>query len=350
MMGGDAPKISDETLLGYLMGSLSVEESVWIEERLVSSSSLRQRLSDLRSLLEPLAIDDENFEPPAGLVSETMSRVESQEQEIETAKSVQPVQGFQRSGLDWYEAPVGMRMAWIDSLVTLAAGIIFLSILLPFVWHWREESRRMTCEDNLRQVGEAMAFFSTITSNRRIPEIDREGAMSFAGVYAIRLRDFGLLDSIGWLHCPSSPHVDLPQAVPNSRQFLAAHLEEQVSWRSVVGGNYGFHLGNMLNGVYVTPKLDQPFRFALLGDVWPRADGVVGNFDDEMELHGKRGVNVLYNDGSVRWLRVPYSGSNMSLDNPYLNDQSQQGPGIGIADSCLAPSPCSPVVITPIAR
>jgi prepilin-type processing-associated H-X9-DG protein len=350
MMGGDAPKISDETLLGYLMGSLSVEESAWIEERLVSSPTLRQRLSDLRSMLEPLAIDDENFEPPAGLVSETMSRIESQEQVMETAKSAQPVPGFQRSGLDWYDAPVGMRMAWIDSLVTLAAGIIFLSFLLPVVWHSRESARRFACQDNERRIGQAFFELANITSNRRIPEIDREGAMSFAGVYAIRLRDFGLLDSIGWLHCPSSPQVDLPQAVPNSRQFLAAPPEEQVSWRLVVGGNYGFHLGNMLNGVYVTPKLDQPFRFALLGDVWPRADGVVRNFDGEIDLHGKRGVNVLYNDGSVRWLRVPYSGSNMSLDNPYLNDQSQQGPGIGIADSCLAPSPCSPVMLAPISR
>ena len=46
---------SDETLLGYLLGALSDEESLAIEDQLAKSDALMQRLSDLRSMLEPFA-------------------------------------------------------------------------------------------------------------------------------------------------------------------------------------------------------------------------------------------------------------------------------------------------------
>lgn len=46
---------SDETLLGYLLGALSDEESLAIEDILAKSDALTQRLRDLRSMLEPFA-------------------------------------------------------------------------------------------------------------------------------------------------------------------------------------------------------------------------------------------------------------------------------------------------------
>lgn len=350
-MSGDDPRISDETLLGYLIGALTDEESAWIEEVVASSPSLRQRLSDLRSMLEPLALDEESFEPPADLVQQTMASIGDAARNAASRPQAAAGIGFKSPVFDWQDVPIGVKIAWVDSLVSLAAGIVFLSFLLPAVWVWRESARRTVCQDNVRKLGDAIQKFGNITATGRIPSIDRTGALSFAGVYSLRLRDFGLLDSVAWLRCPSSDSVvnDLPAAVPNSRQFLNASPDEQVVMRFISGGSYAFNLGNRVDGSYITPNLDQPFQFAMLGDTWlgrgsdsARMDELI-RFDEPIDVHGIRAVNVLYNDGSVRWLRIPDASTGTCIDNPYLNDRLQQAPGEGKTDACLGPSPCTPL-------
>lgn len=350
-MGGDARNISDETLLGYLIGGLTDQETEFVETELDRSDALRQRLSDLRAMLEPLSAIEESFEPRADLVSNTMAQIaasstptdgsgESDGQARGSSPVRRSVSTSRFGGItnDWSEAPVGTRMAWLDSLVTVAAGIIFLSFLLPSVWLWRESARRMNCQDNIRNVGFAFLNFGNITASRSIPPIDRFGPLTFAGVCTIRLQDFGLLESANRLHCPSNGTMELPTSVPTSLQFAAASPEQQRIWRYLVGGNYAYNLGYWVDDAYVTPKVDQPIRFALIGDMWPSNYGVIDRLDAAMTLHGERGTNVMYNDGSIQWLRLPDAHNQPALDNPYLNANGEQGAGIGLADSCLGPN------------
>jgi hypothetical protein len=358
-MGGDARNISDETLLGYLIGGLTDQESALVEAELDCSEVLRQRLSDLRAMLEPLAAIEESYEPRADLIDDTMAEIEAQIASSSTHSDVSagngstsgvssafpqstPASRFGGITNDWSEAPVGTRVAWLDSLVTVAAGIIFLSFLLPSVWLWRESARRINCQDNIRHVGFALFNFGSITASRSIPAIDRVGPLTFAGVYSIRLKDFGLLESARRLHCPSNGILDLPPSIPTSVDFATASPEQQRFWRYLVGGNYAYNLGYLVDGQYVTPKVDQSVRFAVIGDTWPSNYGVIDRADTAMTLHGERGVNVMYNDGSIQWLRVPDEMGNSSLDNPYLNAHFEQSAGIGLSDSCLGPSHCLP--------
>ena len=55
-------------------------------------------------------------------------------------------------------------------------------------------------------------------------------------------------------------------------------------------------------------------------------------------MHGRRAVNILFSDGSVQWLRLPKLSELVSLDNPYLNNDREQAPGLSESDACLGPS------------
>lgn len=357
-MSGDAPKPSDETLLGYLIGGLSDDENARIEAMLERDESLRQRLRDLRSMLEPLAsvlgedgfdseapsadissedplnTDDSAYEPRAGLVADTMNLIIEQE-----SSKARRVSGFRgASNLDWSEAPIGTRLAWLDSLVALAAGIIFLSFLLPTIWRWRESARQISCAENLRNLGVALTGFADFSPQHRFPAINTSGPLTFAGVYAIRLQDASLLDSSKWLHCPSNDYIDFPMPVPTSAEFLAAAPDQQRIWRYVAGGNYAYNLGNIVNGKYEVPRSDSPVRVALVGDMWPKTLGAIDNVRSPIVLHGDRGANILYSDGSTQWIRIPEQVQGLAVDHPFLNADLEQGVGRGLNDACLAPS------------
>lgn len=351
-MSGDTPKPSDETLLGYLIGGLSDDENARIESMLERDDSLRQRLRDLRSMLEPLASvfgaegsdsDEGGFEPRAGLVSDTMSRIVDQE----SSTTQRPVGLGSTSNLDWSEAPIGTRLAWLDSLVAVAAGIIFLSFLLPTIWRWRESARQISCAENLRNLGVALTGFADFSHEHRFPAIDTSGPLTFAGVYAIRLQDASLLDSSKWLHCPSNDYIDFPMPVPTSAEFLAAAPDQQRIWRYVVGGNYAYNLGNLVNGKYESPRSDSAVRVALVGDMWPKALGAIDNVESPLVLHGDRGANILYSDGSTQWIRIPEQVQGLAVDHPFLNADLEQGVGLGLSDACLAPSYWLPVADLP---
>jgi prepilin-type processing-associated H-X9-DG protein len=349
-MFGESPEFSDETLLGYLLGGLPDEEIARVSHALQASESLRQRLNDLKVLLEPLQASEEVFEPRADLVGDTLSQVAEQENESKVVRADSPAKELSdRKSFDWSEVPVPTRIAWMDSLVTITAGIIFLSILLPTVWHWREAARQFACAENLRNVGFGLLSYVNFSPSREIPPIDTIGPKAFAGMYAIHLKDRGLLESSRWVHCPSNPSISLQGYIPTSEQFLAATPEQQHVLSYVVGGNYAYNLGVWIDGKYRTPRLDAPVRFAVLGDMWPSNNGVVEEFREPPMLHGDRAANMLYSDGSIRLIRLLSHSdtgffSPASIDNPFLNREMEQGVGIGIQDACVAPSYWRPEV------
>lgn len=349
-MLGDSREFSDETLLGFLLDGLPDEEMAQIEDALKGSDSLRQRLEGLKVLLEPLEETDEAFEPRADLVGEVVSLVAERESESRMlrANSTRP-ELSDPVRFEWSEVPASTRIAWMDSFVTITAGIIILSILMPTVWHWREAARQFACADNLRNVGFGLLSYVNLTNSREIPPIEISGPKTFAGMYAIHLRDRGLLDSPHWLHCPSNRAVPIPAHVPTSQQFLASTPEQQQILRYVVGGNYAYNLGVWINGKYRTPRLDSPIQFAVLGDMWPSNHGVVQDTLEAPMLHGDRAANMLFSDGSIRLIRIPTSSdagffSAASIDNPFLNRDLEQGVGIGYQDACLGPSYWRPTV------
>lgn len=346
-MRGESPELpdfSDETLFGYLLGGLTDAETAQIDLALSQSPELRQRVDDLRGLIEPLMGSAQEYEPPADLVQETLALVS--EQRIDPTRSSK---FSDATYFDWSETPKATRIAWMDSFVAIAAGILFLSFLLPTVWQWRETARQFACAENLRNVGYGLLSYVNFSPSRQIPPIEVQGPKAFAGMYAIHLRDQSMLDSVRWVQCPSNRSISTLSFIPTTDQFLASPPEQQNVFRHLVGGNYAYNLGVLVDGSYRTPRLDLPIRFAVLGDRWPSVNGVVEDTSRPLSLHGDRAANMLFNDGSIRLIRIPTPGqsesrSAASIDNPFLNQELEQGVGIGIEDACLGPSYWRPAV------
>lgn len=371
---------SDETLLGYLLGALSDEESLAIEDQLAKSDALMQRLRDLRSMLEPFADellaednadgDQDTLQPNdskgvasqegfrEGFIDETMAMIAkldqsnssdrdpanapntANDQAISQRSNVVSALG-DRAGSGSSEpasAPFGIQLAWLDSLVALAVGIVFLSFLLPGLLHWREVARQQECRDNLRHIGDALRAFAQFQPAHRLPGIEPNSPLSFAGVYAIRLRDLELLETERWLQCPSEPAPNWMANVPTSLDYLLAGREQQQIWRFLAGGDYAYHMGTIIGGKYATPDSQSSRRIAWIGDRLPVPTGSAESLDSDFEMHGRRAVNILFSDGSVQWLRLPKLSELVSLDNPYLNNDREQAPGLSESDACLGPS------------
>lgn len=349
-MLGESQFPSDETLLGYLLGALSDEESAAIEDQLANSEALMQRLSDLRSMLEPFA-EDFNAEanlsddelPPVDLVSQTMERLWQEESSsvevpLEKANSSEGTELQASVVVEDSSVPIGIQIAWLDSLVAIAAGVVFLSFLLPGLLHWREVARKEGCSENLRNLGDAFRAFAQFQPAHRLPAIEPNGPLSFAGVYAIRLQDFELLEQERWLQCPSEPSTKWLASVPTSLDYLLAGPQQQEVWRFLSGGDYAYNMGTFIAGRYEAPQVESPSRIAWVGDRWPVSMDPKKTLESDFQMHGSRAVNILFSDGSVQWLRFPKIGELLSVDHPYLNDRSEQAPGVTESDACLAPS------------
>ena len=371
-MSGDLPLPSDETLLGYILGGLSDQENAEIEALLIGNPSLQQRLRDLRSLLEPLAeeqraeeqLAEESQEqainpsdslsdslsdnlsggqpetldlPPAGLIEQTLRAIQQQ------SNSPSPTQAFALSQQFHSAESQSTRVAWLDSLVALAAGIVVLSFLLPGILRWRESARQHECAENLRHLGSALISFAQFQPTHRLPAIEPQGPLSFAGVYAIRLQDKELLDTKRWLQCPGEPSSPWLANIPTSQQYLQAPESKRYVWRMLAGGDYSYHMGSIVEDKYQAPSIESSARVAWIGDRWPAELHTEPN-DEDFELHGNRGLNVLYYDGSVQWLKLPKLQKLASIDHPYLNHHLKVAPGIGEADACLGPSHLLPAI------
>lgn len=368
-MSGDLPLPSDETLLGYILGGLSDEENADIEALLLGNPSLQQRLRDLRSLLEPLAEEllaeellaeerlveespdkaispsdspsegqSETLDlPPARLIEQTLWAIQQQSNSPPQSRAFALSQQFHSAESQ------STRVAWLDSLVALVAGIVVLSFLLPGILRWRESARQHECAENLRHLGSALISFAQFQPTHRLPAIEPQGPLSFAGVYAIRLRDKELLDTKRWLQCPGEPSSPWLANIPTSQQYLQAPESKRYVWRMLAGGDYSYHMGSIVEDKYQAPSLESSARVAWIGDRWPAELHAEPN-DEDFELHGNRGLNVLYNDGSVQWLKLPKLQKLASIDHPYLNHHLKVAPGIGEADACLGPSHLLPAI------
>ncbi len=339
--------ISDETLLGYLLLALPDAEQWRIECLENTDPELRQRIQDLRDLLEPMRVSSRSDEPRSDLTESTMAFIEQATSGEKSDQTTSPIAGTSELKMSppIFESSRPTRLAWIDSLVTLAAGIVILSILIPSVWSSRETARRLSCANNLRELGHALNLFASSNSENRLPIIEESGPLSFAGIYAVRLKQMGLLDTSKWIWCSAVDGLDVGKEIPSVQSYLAGTPWQQQSWRYLTGGSYSYNLGNMSNGEYSTPCLNGKSQFAVLGDSLL----VNNNFDENTrQVHGTNLTNVLYEDGRIQSVFWRQKNAAVMLDNPYLNRDMQQAVGRDLNDTCLGPSfqnPFKPVVI-----
>jgi hypothetical protein len=266
--------------------------------------------------LEPLAADKGHHEPPLGLAHRTCQFVAVQA----LAAPMPPV------------ASVPPRWSMADLVV--AAGVFLAATLLfwPAMNQSRFAARVAGCQDNLRQLGVALANYSACYP-KQLPAASIGGNLNHAGVYAVILRDSGYLPQTRVLICPGEAVVVRTRdfRIPTPRELVEAQGQRAAALCKAMGGSYGYSLGFVVDGKYQPPRDWGRARQALM------ADAPAGDARHRSSLnHEGFGQNVLYEDWHVEWLTTCRARG--CTDHIFVNDRGQIGAGLHDRDSVIGAS------------
>ncbi|MFO0939541.1 MAG: hypothetical protein U0930_02120 [Pirellulales bacterium] len=346
---------SDEEIIAFLLGDADAELAGRIRACLPNDPDLVDRVSHYREVLNHLDGVAQRFEPPADLVDRTMARIDElplnelpqeSHEEIASEELVQPASSV--ACLSSPIEPSTRRRSWFDSAALTISLVVLCSLTIPAMVRARYESRRAQCAYNLRETGSLMFDFAMRQPDRRYPFVAKNGPEAFAGVYVVRLMENGLLPPTRTLRCASMvgmERVHQPAvmssviAVPSLEQLHQASQQQLECWQCSLGGDYAYNLGVFEDDELVAPKNVGSSHFAILADAPWFEDDV-----DQLLAHDGKGINILYDDGQVRFVRSDWITSRDPVaDHPFRNLRGDREAGIGISDASLAPSQFPPI-------
>ena len=359
-----------EDLLGFLLGALEPHETKRVERWLREDPLAREELARVERSLRPLQEGAGKVElPPPDLVSRTLANLPPLPAAGSDAGSGPPVAedapaAEHASGMAERQPAVakspslspmrsrveeasGRSTGWIDWLAGSIAAAILLGLLLPALAEGRFEARKVACQDRLRDIGVAIHQFVYRNQQERLPAVAQRGEEAFAGMYAVHLHDTGLLqdESLRW--CPSRSRPELLASdselsrLVSSHDLYGASTDRLQTLQRFAGGHFAYTLGVVDEDSFTSPQFEARASFAIMSDapLGRRAynNMSVGPIESMQEFgHGGRGINVLYEDGHVRFVTIRVLDA--LPDHPLLNHRGQVEAGITIDDAVLAPS------------
>jgi hypothetical protein len=329
---------SREHLLGYLLGALEPAEMAAVERELENDPRLRKDLAAIEAALYPLGFperedDASQAEPPASLVARTCEFVDDSKADLVSRPMPAKVVAAAMSD----SAPTGkQRLRWADVIMTASVCLAAVSLLFPAIWTVRQQQQVTLCQNNLQHVGISLATYAGQSSDGRIPLIALSGNRSFAGFYAASLLDKELLEETRWLVCPSSDMAEQIESfrVPSIPEIDRAAGEALVRLQRNAGGSYGYNLGFFEDGEYQAARYESRAYYCLMSDA-----PATFKPTRTTKNHGGRGQNMLYEDGSCRWVVDPCQDL---CDDPYLNRAGFVGAGNDCTDVVVGESLATP--------
>ncbi len=298
----------------------------------------RAELAQIERSLKPL---EESFRvvepPPADLISKTLANLPpgGPLEEGEATPTLAPM----RVEID---PPPDSSVSWLDWVGGVTAAVIIMGLLLPSLAQGRFESRKAACQDQLREFGLAITRFVNQNPQERLPAVAEEGPEAFAGVYAVRLDETGLIGDPSLRWCPS---LDVPgqhevaltglNEIASVEDLHAASVDRLRQIQRFVGGHYAYTLGVIEHDRLASPRYESRSSFAVMSDA--PLTGVSTAEDWSRRVgHSGTGINVLFEDGRVQF--IPVSSLDSMPDHPLLNHHGEVEAGVNIDDASLAPS------------
>lgn len=346
-----------EDLLGYLLGALEPDEMQRVARAVRTDPAMAAELERLQAALRPLEAGDDLFEPPADLISRTLGAIDRYDAEHDASGTDGPhgagsrgaaARGTAARGTAARGAagrrrgtPAGFARSagqWrlVDCLATAGAALILAGLVLPGVLRGRSLARQEGCQQVLREGGWSLIQFAMRADDQRFPQVAPEGPEAFAGIYALVLNDAELMSEPTPLWCPS---LNVPaqwegRPIPSVAEVSSADPQRLAWIQRVAGGHYAYSLGVRERGHYVARRYEGRTNFAIL------ADAPMETLAEWAVAHEGRGVNVLFEDGRIRFLaRGSLDGL---VDHPFLNRDGAVEAGVDPYDAALAPSWRSP--------
>ena len=342
-----------EDLLGYLLGALEPHEMERVAAWLREDPAAREQLDQIQRSLRPL---EEHYHPNESTPPELISRTLNQLPPLPTAH-----QGPTHQGPVAHQDPMGEasqnalpnmqpsthrlrsgNLTWLDMAALSAAAAVLLALLVPAMAEGRFQARRTACQDQLRGLGVAITTFVNRSEQQRLPAVAESGPEAFAGVYAVRLADAGLIedDAVRW--CPSldapgdaeHPFADLNQ-LPSLEQLHQSSANELDRFQQYAGGHFAYTLGVIDQNHFASPRFESRSSFAVLSDAPMAGTPSEANYRKAIG-HDGRGINILYEDGRVQFVGV--RSLDVMPDHPLFNHRGEVEAGVNVDDASLAPS------------
>ncbi len=178
----------------------------------------------------------------------------------------------------------------IELLVVIAIIAILAAMLMPALARARAEARKVSCASNVRQVGLGFAMYAN-QRGERLPGTDisddYKSDVTSGDLFYDGLVDNGYVDNVELFNCPanslSTVHLTGEDADENSVRY---YMDISIPAR----------------------------RHAMRAIYADMGESGSENFQDN---HGSDGVNVLFNDVSVQFVRP---NSDDTIENPYISD------------------------------
>jgi hypothetical protein len=275
------------------------------------------RVERLRHAVHRLLDDGWSFEHPPGLGRRTVEFV---------------ARNRRRPLLDY--VPIRVPFRWADFAVAASIFIAGVLTLLPAIQRSRDRMNQAGCVFNLQQLGNSLAQYASL--HEFLPYPAREHSDSHAGMFAVMMHDAGVLKDLSILDCPCNGRS------PNVRQELAAfdqvdqiRRSDPARYARMLCWDYAYNVGYRHGSGQGPVDVVYSAGIPILADA-PDHENFVQIRDGNSPNHGRRGQNVLFGDGTVRWFRTRMIGP---VDpDLYLNNEHQPRPGIHATDSVLMPS------------
>lgn len=301
-------------MLDYSLGLMDGPDRQRAERQVAADPSLAATLAQLEAGLQRLLDDGPDPEPPAGLAHRTIARATRQRR--------------WRAIIDHAPARGPFRLPDL----AMAAGIFCAGVLtlLPAVRQSQWAARTATCAANLQQLGVGLIRYAT--AHNRFPYADAQDPAPFAGSYACRLKDLGLIHDAGLLDCPSNG-LRRERTVPGLKDLAALDASRLRTHPALRDGDYAYNLGYCDSGKPCALPARVPAGLPLLADT-PRHDGAGHALSGNSPNHGGSGQNILYAGGHVQYMRNVRHERDPDI---FHNHSNLTAPGLDCNDVVLGP-------------